>query len=83
VVGGLDLLVALLVATRGVNFSLQLFLTVPYIALVHSGTRKAVWLAVAGGTCVLLATVEGLPARVTTMRSALVAAAVALVLLSP
>jgi two-component sensor histidine kinase len=73
--------VALLVATRGVNFSLLLFLTIPYIALVQSGTRKAVWLAVAGGTCVLVATVEGLPAGVTTMRTALVAAAVALVLL--
>ena len=72
--------VALLVATGGVNFSLLLFLTVPYIAVVQTGTRKALWLVVAGATCVLVAAVEGLPAGVTAMRSALVAAAVAVVL---
>jgi two-component sensor histidine kinase len=72
--------VALLVATGGVNFSLLLFISVPYIAVVQVGARKAIWLAVAGATCVLVAAVEGLPAGVTAMRSALVAAAVGVVL---
>src|SRR5579862_7746489 len=72
--------VALLVATGGVNFSLLLFLTIPYIAVVQVGARKTIWLAVAGATCVLVAAVEGLTAGVTAMRSALVAAAVGVVL---
>jgi len=72
--------VAVLVATGGVNFSLLLFLTIPYIAVVQAGTRKAFWLAVGGATCIAVATIEGLPAGVTAMRSALVAAAVAVVL---
>src|SRR5579862_6723857 len=72
--------VALLVATGGVNFSLLLFLTIPYIAVVQTGALKAVWLAVGGATCSVVATIEGLPAGVTAMRSALVAAAVAVVL---
>jgi two-component sensor histidine kinase len=72
--------VALLVATGGVNFSFLLFLTVPYIAVVQIGTRRRLWLAVAAATCVFVAAVEGLPAGVTAMRSALVAAAVAAVL---
>ena len=72
--------VALLVATGGVNFSLLLFLTIPYIAVVQAGARKTLWLAVAGVTCVLVAAVEGQPAGITAMRSALVAAAVAVVL---
>jgi two-component sensor histidine kinase len=72
--------VALLVVAGGVNFSLLLFLTIPFIALVQVGPRRAVWLAVAGATCVLVANLRGLPAGVTAMRSALVAAAVGVVL---
>ena len=72
--------VALLVTAGGVNFSLLLFLTIPYIAVVQIGLRRALWLAVGGATCVLVAAIEGLPAGVTAMRTALVAAAVAVVL---
>jgi two-component sensor histidine kinase len=73
--------VALLVAVGGINFSLLLFLTIPYIAVIQVGRRKALWLAVGGATCVVVAAIEGLPAGVTAMRTALVAAAVTVVLI--
>jgi two-component sensor histidine kinase len=78
--GGLIGFVALLIIAGGVNFSLLLFLTVPYIAVVQVGRRRALWLAVSGATCILVAAVAGLPAGVTAMRSSLVAAVVAVAL---
>ena len=77
--GALIGFVALLVAAGGVNFSLLLFLAIPYIAVVQVGRRRAFWLGVSAATCILVAVIEGLPAGVTAMRSALVAAAVVVV----
>ena len=67
--GALIGFVALLVIAAGRNFALLLFLAIPFIAVVHVGRRRARWLAVAGGTCVLVAAIAGLPAGVTAMRS--------------
>jgi two-component sensor histidine kinase len=78
--GGLIGFVALLVFTGGPNFSLLLFLAVPFIAVVQVGWRRGFWLAVSAGTCVLAAALVPLPAGPTAMRLALVAAAVAAVL---
>jgi two-component sensor histidine kinase len=78
--GALIAFVALLVALGGPNFSLLLFLTIPFIAVVQDGRRRAAWLAVSATTCVAVAVLVGLPAGITVMRSALVAAAVAVAL---
>jgi two-component sensor histidine kinase len=77
---GLIGFVSLLVVAGGVNFSLLLFLTVPYIAVIQVGLRRTLWLAVNGATCILVAAIVGLPAGVTAMRSSLVAAVVAVAL---
>lgn len=74
--GALIAFVALFVVLGGSNFSLLLFLTIPYIAVVQEGRRRAVWLAVSGTTCVVVAVLVGLPADVTAMRLALLAAVV-------
>jgi two-component sensor histidine kinase len=72
--------VALLVAVGGPNFSLLLFLTVPFIALVQVGLRRRLWLGASGATCLLVSAVVGVPAGVTAMRIALLAATVAVAL---
>ena len=79
--GGLIAFVALLVVNGGSNFSLLLFLAVPFIAVVQVGWRRGVWLAVSGGTCAVAATLIPLSAGATAMRLALVAAAVAVALI--
>ena len=79
---GLIAFVALLVVAGGSNFSLLLFLAVPFIAVVQIGWRRGFWLAVVTGTCSVVAALIPLSAGATAMRLALVgaAAAVALVL---
>ena len=79
---GLIAYVALLVVAGGSNFSLLLFLAVPFIAVVQIGWRRGFWLAVVTGTCAVVAALIPLSAGATAMRLALVgaAAAVALVL---
>jgi two-component sensor histidine kinase len=79
--GGLIAFVALLVAGGGSNFTLLLFLAVPFIAVVQVGWRRGFWLAVSGGTCAVAAALIPLSAGATAMRLALVAAAVAVALL--
>jgi len=79
--GALIAYVALLVVAGGLNFALLLFLTIPFIAAVQVGIRRVIWLAVGGTTCVVVAAIDRLPAGVTAMRTALVAAAVAVVLI--
>jgi two-component sensor histidine kinase len=69
--------VALLVIAGGANFALLMFLVSPFLAVVHVGRRRPAWLSVAGGTCLLVAAIAGLPAGATAMRMALLAAAAA------
>jgi two-component sensor histidine kinase len=78
--GGLIAFVAMLVVSGGSNFSLLLFLAVPFIAVVQIGWRRGFWLAVAAGTCSVVAVVIPLSAGATAMRLALVAAVVAVTL---
>jgi two-component sensor histidine kinase len=78
--GGLIGFVALLVVGGGANFTLLLFLAIPFIAVVQSGWRRGFWLAVSATTCTLAAALIPLPLGATAMRLALVAAAVAVAL---
>jgi two-component sensor histidine kinase len=78
---GLIAFVALLVVSGGPAYALLLFLASPFIAVVHAGWRRPLWLTVNAGVCVLAAAVVPLPAGPTAFRLALVAAAVAAVLL--
>jgi two-component sensor histidine kinase len=78
--GGLIAFVALLVVNGGSNFSLLLFLAVPFIAVVQIGWRRSVWLGVSAATCTIAAAVVPLSVGATAMRLALVAAAVAVAL---
>jgi len=72
--GGLVGFVAALVFTGGPNFALLLFLTVPFIAVVQSGWRRAAWLTVSAATCAMAVAFGPLPVGATAMRLALVAA---------
>jgi two-component sensor histidine kinase len=72
---------ALLVVNGGSSFSLLLFLTVPFIAVVQNGRRRGFWLAVVAATCSFVAVSVPVSAGATAMRLALVAAAVAVALL--
>jgi two-component sensor histidine kinase len=74
--GGLIAFVATLVFVGGANYTLLLFLAVPFIALVQRGWRRGIWLATSVATCSLAAALVPLPIGVTAMRLALVAAAV-------
>jgi two-component sensor histidine kinase len=78
--GGLIAFVALLVVAGGSNFSLLLFLAVPFIAVVQIGWRRGFWLAVVTGTCAVVAALIPLSAGATAMRLALVGAATAVAL---
>jgi two-component sensor histidine kinase len=78
--GGLIAFVALLVISGGSNFSLLLFLAVPFIAVVQIGWRRGFWLAAVIATCTVVAALLQLSAGATAMRLALVAAAVAVAL---
>jgi two-component sensor histidine kinase len=78
--GGLIGFVALLVITGGANFTLLLFLAIPFIAVAQIGWRRGFWLAVSAGTCALAAALIPLPAGATAMRLALVGATVGVAL---
>jgi two-component sensor histidine kinase len=78
--GGLIAYVALLVYAGGANFTLLLFLAIPFIAVVQTGWRRGFWLAASAGTCALAAALIPLSAGATAMRLALVAAAVGVAL---
>jgi two-component sensor histidine kinase len=75
--GGLIAFVALLVMNGGSSFSLLLFLTAPFIAVVHAGRRRGFWLAVTAATCLVVAASIPLSPGATAMRLALVAVTVA------
>ncbi|HWX09802.1 MAG TPA: sensor histidine kinase [Gaiellaceae bacterium] len=79
--GGLIAFVALLVVAGGSTFALLLFLTIPFIAVVQAGWRRAFWLAVSAGTCAFTASLLSLSAGATAMRFVLVAAVVGVALL--
>jgi two-component sensor histidine kinase len=74
--GGLIAFVALLVFAGGANYTLLLFLAVPFIAVVQRGLRRGFWLATSLATCSLAAALIPLPIGATAMRLALVATAV-------
>lgn len=79
--GGLIAFVAVLVAGGGASFTLLLFLTAPFIAVVQIGWRRGFWLAASAATCATAAALIPLSAGATAMRLSLVAAAVAVALL--
>lgn len=79
--GGLIAFVAFLVVVGSSNFSLLLFLAVPFIAVVQVGRRRGIWLATSAATCAVAAALVPLSAAATAMRLGLVGAAVAVVLL--
>jgi two-component sensor histidine kinase len=74
--GGLIAFVAVLVFVGGANYTLLLFLAVPFIAVVQRRWRRGFWLAISLATCSLAAALVPLPIGATAMRLALVAAAV-------
>jgi two-component sensor histidine kinase len=78
--GGLIAFVAVLVFVGGANYTLLLFLAVPFIAVVQRGWRRGLWLATSVATCSLAAALIPLPIGATAMRLALIAAAVGAVL---
>jgi two-component sensor histidine kinase len=79
--GGMIAFVALLVTSAGSNFTLLLFLVVPFIAVVQAGWRRGFWLAVTAVTCSVVAALLPLSAEATAIRLMLVAVAVAVALL--
>jgi two-component sensor histidine kinase len=74
--GGLIAFVAVLVFVGGANYTLLLFLAVPFIAVVQRGWRRGFWLTTSVATCSLAAALIPLPIGATAMRLALVATAV-------
>jgi len=80
--GGLIGFVAVLVVAGGPTFTLLVFLTIPFIAVVQIGWRRGFWLATSVGVCAVTATLIPGSAGATAMRLALVCAVagVALVL---
>jgi two-component sensor histidine kinase len=83
--GGLIALVAVLVLVAGAeaNLDLLLFLVMPFLATVHDGRRRVVWLLAAGGAFVLMMAAAPAPLHVgdVVMRGALLAAATTLAFL--
>src|SRR5262249_58181310 len=53
--------VAVLAANGGASYSLLLFLTAPFVALVQSGVRRIVWLTVHAAGVLLVASLAALP----------------------
>jgi len=80
--GGLIGFVAVLVVAGGPTFTLLVFLTIPFIAVVQIGWRRGFWLAASVGVCAVTASLIPGSAGATAMRLALVCAVagVALVL---
>ena len=78
---GLIAFVALLVSVAGSDFTLLPFLVVPFIAVVQSGRRRAIWLALSAGACTVIAVLASLSAGATAIRLILVAVVAAVALL--
>jgi two-component sensor histidine kinase len=78
--GALIGFVAVLVFVGGANFTLLLFLTIPFIAVVQNGWRRGFWLMVSAATCTLAIVLVPLPVGASAMRLSLVAAVVAVAL---
>jgi two-component sensor histidine kinase len=78
--GALIGFVAVLVFVGGANFTLLLFLTIPFIAVVQNGWRRGFWLTVSAATCTLAIVLVPLPVGPSAMRLSLVAAVVAVAL---
>jgi len=78
--GGLIGFVAVLAVAGGPTFTLLVFLTIPFIAVVQIGRRRVFWLAASAGTCALVAALVPLSAGATAIRLSLVAAAVGVAL---
>jgi len=72
--------VAVLVYAGGANFTLLLFLSIPFVAVVQSGWRRGFWLTISATTCTLAVALIPLPVGASAMRLSLVAAAVAVAL---
>lgn len=72
--GGLIGFVAVLVVAGGPPFTLLVFLTIPFIAVVQSGWRRGFWLGTSVGVCAVTATLIPGSAGTTAMRLALVCA---------
>jgi two-component sensor histidine kinase len=69
--------IALLAVRGGANFSLLLFVALPFIAVVQSGWRRGFWLAASATTCMTAAVVAPFPLVATATRLGIVAAVVA------
>jgi two-component sensor histidine kinase len=82
--GGLIAFVAVLVVAGGSTFTLLVFLTIPFIAVVQVGWRRGLWLAVSVAVCVLTTALIPMSVGATALRLALVGvvAGVALLLTS-
>jgi two-component sensor histidine kinase len=70
--GGLIGFVAVLVVAGGPTFTLLVFLTIPFIAVVQIGWRRGFWLATSVGVCAVTASLIPGSAGATAMRLALV-----------
>jgi two-component sensor histidine kinase len=72
--GGLIGFVAVLVVAGGPTFTLLVFLTIPFIAVVQIGWRRGFWLATSVGVCAVTASLVPGSAGATAVRLALVCA---------
>lgn len=72
--------IVVLVAAGGPNFTLLLFLALPFIAVAHVGWRRAFWLGGSLVTCSVAGLLIPLPLSTTAMRLLIVAATVAVAL---
>jgi two-component sensor histidine kinase len=72
--GGLIGFVAVLVVAGGPPFTLLVFLTIPFIAVVQIGWRRGFWLAMSVGACAVTTSLIPISAGATAMRLALVGA---------
>jgi two-component sensor histidine kinase len=77
---GLIGFVLLLLVEGGPSFALLLFLVTPFIAVVHDGRRRVVWLAASLASCATASVLLRLPVGATAMRLSLVLAAAAVAL---
>jgi len=78
---GVIVFVGLLVIGGGARFTLLVFLTAPFIAVVQHGVRRGIWLGATAGTCVIATATAPLPVGGTAMRLAIVAGVVGVALL--
>ncbi|MCW2964074.1 MAG: signal transduction histidine kinase [Actinomycetia bacterium] len=79
--GGLIGFVAVLVVAGGPTFTLLVFLTIPFIAVVQIGWRRGFWLAMSVGVCAVTTSLLPMSAGATAVRLALVGAVAGVALL--